>query len=72
MYVVASRVLYSKLLVRQGLFAVNDRSILRAFNFPEVQGPAVTKRKMGAIRLCCLGGFQGNCRLLGLNCPLSS
>lgn len=56
----------------QGLFALNDSSILRAFNFPVVQGPAVTKRKVGAIRLCCLSGFQGDCGLLGLNSSFSS
>ena len=55
-----------------GLFALNNRSIFRAFNFLVVPEPAVTKREESTIRLCCLGGFHGHHRLLGLNSPLSS
>ena len=55
-----------------GLFALNNRGIFRAFNFLVVPGPAVTKKEEGTIRLCCLGGFQGHHRLLGLNSSLSS
>ena len=55
-----------------GLFALNNRSIFRAFNFLVVPEPAVTKREESTIRLCCLGGFHGHHRPLGLNSPLSS
>lgn len=51
---------------------LNNRSIFRAFNFLVVPGPAGTKKDVGAIRLHCLGGFQGDHGLLGLKSPLSS
>lgn len=69
---VASRVLHWIARLPWGLRAPHGRSTSRAFNVPGIQGPAVAKREVGAIRLCCLGGFQGDCRLLGPNCPLSS
>ena len=59
-------------LVPWGLFALNNRSIFRAFNFLVVPEPAVTKGEESTIRLCCLGGFHGHHRPLGLNSPLSS
>lgn len=54
----------------EGLFALNDRSISRAFDFPVVPGPAVIDGKVGAMGLHCWGGLQDDCRLLGLHSAL--
>ena len=57
---VASRVLHSMARLPWGLHAPLGRSTSRAFSVPGIQGPAGAKREVGAIRLCCLGGFQGD------------